>query len=84
MTLLGLSLRVTNYQGQIVKRKIHTFCFKFSYKLGSHRHGNIGQETGEELLAKSHPVVSRSNEEVGDVCKEVQKASDSCCHVGYR
>lgn len=53
-----------------MKRKILTFCLKFSNELGSHRHGDIGQETGEELLAKSHPVVSRSNEEVGDVSKE--------------
>lgn len=67
-----------------MRRKILTFCFKFSNELGSHRHGDIGQETGEELLAKGHPVVSRSNEEVGDVSKEVQAAPDGGRHVGYR
>lgn len=67
-----------------MKRKILTFCFKFSYELGSHCHGNIGQETGEELLAKSHPVVSRSNKEIRDVGEEVEEAPYGCCHVGYR
>ena len=64
--------------------KILTFCFKFSNELGSHCHGDVGQDTGEQLLVKRHPVVPRSDEEVGDVCEEVQAAPDSRCHVGYR
>lgn len=72
-----------NQEEQLVRTTL-TFGFKFSYELGSHCHGNIGQETGQELLAQGHPVVVGSHEEVGNICEEVQEAAHSRCHVGCR